>query len=270
MTDVRPVKDVQKLVWSLGDYREIARQAEPTAVAMVEACGVGPRMQVLDVAAGTGNVAVAAARRGARVVASDLTPKMLQWGRERSAAEDLAIEWVEADAEDLPFDDGRFDVVVSTFGAMFAPRPQVVAAELFRVVRSGGVVGLANWTPQGFLGRQIDLSSSYAPAPPRPGGPPSPLLWGEPEVVRARLAELAASVQIQPWTAPVRFVSKEAAREFYERNHGPLIALRNMLSPERYGALLAELEGLVDQFNRATDGTVAIEAEYLLVVASKP
>jgi SAM-dependent methyltransferase len=270
VTDVQPMKDLQKLMWSLGDYREIARQAEPTAVAMVEACGVEPGMQVLDVAAGTGNVAVAAARRGARVVALDLTPRMLQWGRERSAAEGLAIEWVEADAEDLPFEDGRFDVVASSFGAMFAPRPQVVAAELFRVVRSGGVVGLASWTPRGFLGRQIELSSGYAPAPPGPEGPPSPLLWGKPEVVRARLAELAASVQIQPGMAPVRFASKEAAREFYERNNGPLIALRNLLPPERYGALLAELEGLVEQFNQASDGTVAIDAEYLLVVARKP
>jgi SAM-dependent methyltransferase len=270
VTDVQPLKDVQKLMWSLGDYREIARQAEPTAAALVEACGVEPGMQVLDVAAGTGNVAVAAARRGARVVASDLTPKMLQWGQERSAAEGLAIEWVQADAEDLPFDDGRFDVVVSTFGAMFAPRPPVVAAELFRVTRPGGVVGLANWTPQGFLGRQIELSSGYAPPPPGPGGPPSPLLWGEPEVVRARLADLAASVQIQPRMAPVRFASTQAAREFYERYNGPLIALRKLLPPERYGALLAELEGLVDRFNRATDGTVAIDAEYLLVVARKP
>lgn len=270
MTDVQPMKDIQRLMWSLGDYREIARQAEPVAVALVEACGVGPGMEVLDVAAGTGNVAVAAARRGARVVASDLTPRMVEWGRERSAAAGLDIEWVEADAEDLPFDDGRFDVVASTFGAMFAPRPQVAAVELFRVARSGGVVGLANWISQGFLGRQIAISSRYAPVPPGPGGPPSPLLWGEPEVVRARLADLAASVELQPRMAPVRFDSREAAREFRERYNGPLIALRNMLPPERYGALRTELDKLADQFNRATDGTVAIDAEYLLVVARKP
>jgi len=268
MTDVQPVKDIQKLMWSLGDYRELARQAEPAAVALVEACGVGPGMEVLDVAAGTGNVAVAAARRGARVVASDLTPRMVELGRERSAAEGLDIEWVEADAEDLPFDDGRFEVAASTFGAMFAPRPQVAAAELFRVVSSGGAVGLANWTPQGFLGRLIDISSGYAPAPP--GGIPSPLAWGEPGVVRQRLAELAVSVELQPRMAPIRFDSKEAAREFQERYNGPLITLRNILPPERYGALMTQLDQLTDQFNRATDGTVAIDAEYLLVVARKP
>ena len=268
MTEVQPIKDIQKLMWSLGDYREVARQAEPVAVALVEACGVGPGMEVLDVAAGTGNVAVAAARRGARVVASDLTPRMVELGRERSAAEGLDIEWVEADAEDLPFDDGRFDVAASTFGAMFAPRPQVAAAELFRVVSSGGTVGLANWTPQGFFGRLIEISAGYAPAPP--GGIPSPLLWGEPEVVRGRLADLAVSVELQPRMAPVRFDSKEAAREFQERYNGPLIALRNILPPERYGALMAQLDQLADQFNLATDGAVAIDAEYLLVVARKP
>jgi SAM-dependent methyltransferase len=268
VADVQPVKDIQKLMWSLGDYREVARQAEPTAVALVEACGVGPGMEVLDVAAGTGNVAVAAARRGARVVALDLTPRMVELGRERSAAEGLAIQWVEADAEDLPFDDGRFDVAASTFGVMFAPRPQVAAAELFRVVSSGGTVGLASWTPQGFFGRLIDISAGYAP--PRPEGIPSPLAWGEPEVVRARLAELAVSVEIQPRMAPIRFDSKQAARDFQQRYNGPLIALRNILPPERYDALLAQLDQLADQFNHATDGTVAIDAEYLLVVARKP
>jgi ubiquinone/menaquinone biosynthesis C-methylase UbiE len=124
MTEAQPMKDIQKLMWSLGDYQQLARQFEPTAVALVEACRIGPGMEVLDVAAGTGNVAVAAARQGARVVASDLTPRMVELGRERSAAEGLDIEWLEADAEDLPFEDGRFDVVASSFGAMFAPAPK--------------------------------------------------------------------------------------------------------------------------------------------------
>jgi ubiquinone/menaquinone biosynthesis C-methylase UbiE len=267
MTDAQPVKDIQKRMWSLGDYRELARQFEPTAIALVEACEVGPGMEVLEVAAGTGNLAVAAARRGARVVATDLTPRQVELGRERSAAAGLDIEWREADAEDLPFDDGRFDVAASTFGAQFAPRPQVAAAELFRVVRSGGTVGMANWTPQGYLGRQIDIASGYGPPPE---AIPSPLAWGEPEVVRERLGELAVSVELQPRMAPTRFDSKQAAREFQERYNGPLIALRNTLPPERYAALMTDLDQLVDQFNRATDGTVAIDVEYLLVVARKP
>jgi ubiquinone/menaquinone biosynthesis C-methylase UbiE len=268
MTDAQPVKDSQKRMWSLGDYRELARPFEPAAVALVEACGIGPGMEVLEVAAGTGNLAVAAARRGARVVASDLTPRMVELGQQRSAAEGLDIEWREADAEDLPFEDGRFDVVASTFGAQFAPRPRVAATELFRVVRSGGLVGLANATPQGHLGRLIHLAFGYAPAPP--SGIPSPLAWGEPEVVRERLGELAGSVELQAQMAPIRFASRQAAREFQERYNGPVIALRNTLPPERYSALLTELDQLTDQFNQATDGTVAIDAEYLLVVARKP
>jgi ubiquinone/menaquinone biosynthesis C-methylase UbiE len=268
VTDAQPVKDIQKLMWSLGDYRELARPFEPAAVALVEACGIGPGMEVLEVAAGTGNLALAAARRGARVVASDLTPRMVELGQQRSAAEGLDIEWGEADAEELPFEDGRFQVAASTFGAMFAPRPQLAAAELFRVVSSGGTVGMANWTPQGYLGRQIEIAAGYAPPPP--GEIPSPLAWGEPEVVRERLAGLAGSVELQPQMVPTRFDSKQAAREFQERYNGPLIALRNSLPPERYAALMGHLDELVDQFNQATDGTVAIDVEYLLVVARKP
>jgi ubiquinone/menaquinone biosynthesis C-methylase UbiE len=192
---------------------------------------------------------------------------MVELGQQRSA-EGLDIEWREADAEDLPFEDGRFDVAASTFGAQFAPRPQVAAAELFRVVRSGGTVGMANWTPQGYLGRQIEIASGYGPPPP--AEIPSPLAWGEPEVVRERLGELAGSVELQSRMVPMRFDSKQAAREFQERYNGPLIALRNMLPPERYAALMTQFDELVDQFNRATDGTVAIDVEYLLVVASKP
>ncbi len=267
MTEVQSLKDGQRRVWSLGDYREVARRGEPAAVALVEACGVGSGMEVLDVAAGNGNVAVAAARRGARVVALDLTPRMVELGRERAAAEGLDIAWVEADAEALPFGDGRFDVVASAFGAMFAPRPEVAAAELFRVVRSGGVVGLTSWTPQGFFGRMATIVSRYAPV--APGRIASPLLWGEPEVVRGRLGQLAASAELQPRTLLLRFASKAAARESQEHSNGPLIALRTALPPERYGALRAALDELLDQFNQANDETVAIDAEYLLVVARK-
>jgi hypothetical protein len=127
---------------------------------------------------------------------------------------------------------------------------------------------MANWTPQGYLGRLIDISASYAPAPPE--AIPSPLAWGEPEVMRERLGDLAVSVELQPRMAPTRFASKQAALEFQERHNGPLIALRNTLPPERYDALMTDLDQLTDQFNRATDGTVAIDAEYLLVVARKP
>jgi Methyltransferase domain len=220
------------------------------------------------VAAGTGNLAVAAARRGARVVASDLTPRMVELGRERSAAEGLDIEWREADAEDLPFEDGRFDVAASTFGAMFAPPPPDRSGRAVPGGPRGRHGGHGEHAPQGYLGRLIATAFSYGPPPP--AGIPSPLLWGEPEVVRERLGELAGSVGLQPRMVPTRFASKQAARAFQERYNGPLIALRNMLPPERYAALMTQFDELVNQFNQARDGTVAIDVGYLLVVASKP
>lgn len=164
-------------------------------------------------------------------MALDLTPRMLELGRAGSAAEGLDIEWVEGDAEELPFDDDGFDVAASSFGVMFAPRPELAAAELFRVVGSGGTVGLANMTPQGYLGRLIAIASSYAPAPLE--GLPPPLLWGEPEVMRERLEDLAESVEIQTRMTPMRFESKQATLEFHERYNGPLIALRSALPRDR-------------------------------------
>ncbi|MFB3739478.1 MAG: class I SAM-dependent methyltransferase, partial [Candidatus Velamenicoccus archaeovorus] len=151
--DLEELKRGASTMWGLADYRPIARAIFPDAVALVEACGIRPGMAVLDVAAGTGNLAVAAARRGARVVACDFSPRMVEWGKARTAEEDLAVEWHVADAEALPFEDGRFDVVGSAFGAMFAPRPDVAAAELFRVAKGGGLVAMANWTPEGYSGR---------------------------------------------------------------------------------------------------------------------
>ena len=153
------LKQTTKAVWSLGDYRPIARLLEPAAHELVQACRIGAGQDVLDVAAGNGNCALAAARRGAWVVASDLTPALVQLGRARTQAAGLAIGWVEADAEQLPFAAGRFDCVTSVFGAMFAPRPEVVAAELFRILRSGGILGMANWTPKSFGKQLVDVAA---------------------------------------------------------------------------------------------------------------
>ncbi len=172
------MKDAMKWMWSLGDYRELAERLEPHAEALAAACGIRPASEVLDVAAGNGNFAAAAARRGARVTACDLTPRMVALGRERSQAEGLAIQWLEADAEDLPFPDDRFEVVASVFGAMFTPQPERVAAELFRVARPGGRVAMANYADSGFLGRISELLAGYAP--PRPAEMASPFAWGDP------------------------------------------------------------------------------------------
>lgn len=190
------------MLWSLGDYRLTATVLEPEAHALVARSGIRAGFEVLDVAAGNGNFAIAAARAGARVVATDLTPRMVEWGRERSAADGLAIEWLEADAELLPFADGRFDVVGSTFGAQFAPRPDVVARELSRVIKPGGLVAMANWTAEGFSGKLSALTTSYAP--PAPMKLPSAMEWGDPGEVRRRFLGLASSVEVERRAARVR------------------------------------------------------------------
>jgi ubiquinone/menaquinone biosynthesis C-methylase UbiE len=266
MADVSDIKDRARIVWSLGDYRELAQKTEPAAEALVEACGVSEGQEVLDVAAGNGNFAVHAARRGARVVATDLTPQMLELGRDRSEAEGLEIEWVLADAEDLPSDDGRFDCAGSVFGAMLAPRPEVAAAELFRVVKPGGVVGMANWTSESYIGRQMAISSRYVP---NPEGVPPASQWGVEGLVRERFGDMAASVEAERRTVEWRFGSAEEMKDWFEQNAGPAVAARQFLPPEQYERLTADLTELVGELNRADDGSVLLESEYLLVVARK-
>jgi len=255
------------MMWSLGDYRQMADRLAAAAEELAEYCEIAPGMEVLDVAAGTGNFALAAARRGARVTAADLTPQMIEWGRARSAAEGVDIEWLEADAEDLPLPEDVFDVVGSTFGAMFAPRPEVGAGALFRVAKPGGLVAMANWTEDGFVGRFQQLLGRYLPPPPVKVA--SPELWGNADEVRRRLASLASSVDVRPARLRLEFESVEAGRDVLERNSGPQIALRRMLDDERYRQLLDEALRLVEELNQAYDGRLVMESGYLLVRARK-
>ena len=221
-------------------------------------------MRVLDVAAGDGNAAVEAARAGADVVASDFAPLQVEQGRARTAAEGLAIEWVEADAEELPFEDGSFDAALSVFGAMFAPRPERVAAELFRVVRPGGVVGMANWRAEGFQAGFFDILRRYRP--PEPEGVPQSALWGDEAVVRERFGPHAADLRVEPAAVKWRFESLQAMAEFFQSSmpRPPV-----QLSDERRAALAGEMFELVQRHNRAPDGSVDIDAAYSVVVARK-
>jgi SAM-dependent methyltransferase len=220
-------------------------------------------MRVLDVAAGDGNAAVEAVRAGAQAVASDFAPLQVEQGRARTESEGVDVEWVEADAEDLPFAEAEFDAVTSVFGAMFAPRPERVAAELFRVVRPGGTVAMANWRPEGFQARFFETLDRYRG--PAPEGVPSPSQWGVEETVRERFGPYAADITIAPAAVPWRFESVEAmARFFQESSPRP-----SSVPEERRADLLAELRALVDEFNRGEDGAVAIDAAYSLVVARK-
>jgi SAM-dependent methyltransferase len=262
-----PMKELVKGLWSLGDYREIAPLLQPAADALAQACRIGPGQRVLDVAAGTGNLAAAAARLGARVTACDLTPQMVGWGRERTAGEGLEVEWREADVESLPFEDGRFDVVVSTFGAMFAPRPEVAAAELFRVAAPGATVALASWASDGFTGRYAAITATYAPPPPV--ALPSAFLWGDPDEVRRRLGPHAASVESERRSLWFEFDTVEGGREFWEGHNPAALALRTILPPERAADFREEGRRLMDELNRAGDGRLALESTYLLVLARK-
>jgi ubiquinone/menaquinone biosynthesis C-methylase UbiE len=265
MSDVEAVKQRQRQVWGLGDYPVIGRQLESAADALCDACAVSAGQEVVDVAAGDGNFAVACAREGASVVASDFTPRMVELGRARTEAEGYDVEWLEADAEALPFDDGRFDCAGSAFGAFLAPRPEVVAAELFRVVRPGGTVGLTAWTPEGFTGELLELGRRFSPPP---DDLPSPRDWGIEEIARSRLEGLASRVEAErrtlAWTAP----SVEAFAEQIETVPS-YVAARATLPEADFEELRRETLALAQRWNGAADGAMSAESEYLLVVARK-
>jgi SAM-dependent methyltransferase len=265
MDPVEQVKERIRESWALGNYGEIARVILPASQALVDACAISAGQEVLDVAAGNGNLALLAAREGAAVVASDLSPAQVELGRARTAEEGYDVEWLVADVEDLPFDDGRFDCAASVFGAMFAPRPEVAASEMFRVVKPGGTVGLAAWTPGGFQGEVFALGNRYVPMPE---GAPRGSMWGEEDIVRGRFGQLASSIEFERRSIRHEWDSPEGFFEF-SRNAGPTVARAQALSEEDRAAMKAEILGVIDKFNQASDGSVAIENEYLVTVARK-
>jgi ubiquinone/menaquinone biosynthesis C-methylase UbiE len=263
---VDQMKERSAEAWGLGDYARIAEIIRPVSRALVDACAISAGQEVLDVAAGNGNLTVLAGEEGASVVASDLAPAQVELGRSRTAAEGLDVEWVVADAENLPFEDDRFDCVASVFGAMFAPRPDRVASELFRVVKPGGTVGMANWGPYGSQGEFFALQNKYAP--PMPEGVLWPREWGVEEVVQERLGPYASSLQLTRETVRFAFDSLEHAMQTFG-SAGPSVVQRERLAPEQLQALATEARALIERHNKATDGTILLEPEYLQVVARK-
>ncbi len=256
-------------VWALGDYDRFARATVwGVGPELVEACAVEPGMRVLDVAAGTGNVALRAAEAGARVVACDVTPESLAVGAETSRKHGLQVEWVFGDAQALPFDDGEFDAVTSAFGAMFAPDHQAVADELVRVCRPGGTIGMANFTPGGAAGDFFGVLAPYLPAPPE--GAPSPLLWGDETHVRALFGDGASSLELTPRVVVER--SAGGPREycdFYRETFGPAVAAY-AAAGDAADALDRAFLGFATGLNRgAPDGPSEFPYEYLLVVARR-
>lgn len=253
-------------MWALGDYPAVARLLEPAAVSLADACDIQPGTRVLDVATGTGNFALAAAERGGVVTACDLTPHMIELARARAEAEGRDIEWLIDDAEHLSFPDGAFDLVASTFGAMFAPRPELVAAELLRVSREGGLIAMANYSWEGFLGGMAKLFARYSTR--LPFDLPSPFEWGDPEVV-ARLLRPARDLQVRPGRLTWAFTSVDEALDFWEATNPPTIALKATVPPERYAGFRRDARQLMEDLNSYHDGRVELNSSYVTVLARR-
>jgi ubiquinone/menaquinone biosynthesis C-methylase UbiE len=261
--DLKALKSRQQGAWSSGDYAVVGTTLQIVGETLCEALDVRAGQKVLDVAAGNGNVALAAARRWCDVIASDYVSVLLERAQERAAAERLAIEFREADAEALPFEDASFDVVVSTFGVMFTPDQESAADELLRVCKSGGKIGLANWTPDGFIGQLFKTIGKHVAPPP---GAKSPALWG----TRARIVDLfephAASIETTPRNFVFRYRSPAHWIEVFKSFYGPLLKTFAALEPAAQAALQRDLMALIDRFNRSGDATMVVPSEYLEVV----
>jgi SAM-dependent methyltransferase len=255
-------------MWSQGDYPALALLLEPYARQLADACKIQAATEVLDVAAGTGNFAVAAAERGAKVTACDMTPRMIKLGRARTAGAGLPIEWVEGDAEALPFSDSAFDLVTSVFGAMFAAQPDLVVCELLRVCRGGGTVAMANYNREGFLGGMAALFERYS-SRRLAVDLPSPFDWGDEDVVRMRFRPYASRVDVEPGTITWTFDSVDAALKFWERTNAPTIALRMTVEPGQYAAFQRNARQLMHDLNSAAGQGVELRSAYVKVLAVK-
>src|SRR6186997_2993185 len=250
--ELEALKARQQAAWSSGDYAVVGTTLQIVGEQLCETLDLRAGQSVLDVAAGNGNVTLAAARRGGEVTSTDYVPALLERGRARAAAEGLSIVMQEADAEALPFADASFDVVVSTFGVMFTPNQDKAAAELIRVCKPGGKIGLANWTPDGFIGQLFKTLGKYMPPP---AGVKSPALWG----TQARLAEMfasAASIDAQPRMFVFRYKSPQHFLDVFRTFYGPMHKAFGALEGQKQDALAADLIALVGEFNRADDGTM--------------
>lgn len=266
-TDIDGLKARAKATWMAGHYARIAEATASAANEFIARRHLKPGVRLLDVACGSGNLCIPAAKAGAAVTGVDIAPNLLADARSRAARESVDIAFDEGDAEQLPYQDGAFDIIVSMFGAMFAPRPAFVARELARVCRPGGEIVMANWTPTGFIGELFKVTGKHV-APP--AGVPSPLQWGDEAVVRERLDRYVTDIQSTRLTATLVFPFSVADTiEFYRVNYGPTLRAFAALSDTGQAALRRDLESLYEQHNVATDGTTNIAAEYLEVVAAR-
>jgi ubiquinone/menaquinone biosynthesis C-methylase UbiE len=266
-SEMAALKTRLRATWIAGDFGQIAKAYTTEAEDFVNRLNLKAGTKVLDVACGTGNTALPAARAGADVTGVDIAPNLIEQAREKAKLEGLNAKFDEGDAEALPYADASFDVVITMFGAMFAPRPELVAAELKRVCRPGGFIAMANWTPSGFLGQMFKIIASHVTPP---AGMPSPMMWGVEENVRERLGEgiskLETKLQNLKFTFP--FSPAEVVEQF-RIYYGPTQKAFGTLDESKQAALRKELEQLWTANNQATDGTTEVEAQYLEVIATR-
>jgi 2-polyprenyl-3-methyl-5-hydroxy-6-metoxy-1,4-benzoquinol methylase len=265
--DFEQLKQRMRGAWMAGDFGQIARYSAKSAEVFVDRLKIQPGARVLDVACGTGNLAIPAARKGAQVWGIDIATNLLEQARERASAEGLAAVFEAGDAEQLPHPDAHFDLVMSMFGAMFAPRPELVAAELARVCRPGGTMAMANWTPQSFVAKLFAVGNRYLPPPE---GLPAPVLWGDEHAVRQRLGPYASEIRTNRRMADLDypFAPREVV-EFFSQYFGPTKSALARLPADAQAAYMADLENLWRDHNEGAEGHTAVHAEYLEVIATR-
>jgi ubiquinone/menaquinone biosynthesis C-methylase UbiE len=264
--DLKALKVRQQGAWSSGDYAIVGTTLQIVGEQLCEALDIRAGQKVLDVAAGNGNATLAAARRWCDVVSTDYVPSLLARGRNRAAAEGLSIRFEEADAEALSFADASFDAVVSTFGVMFTPDQDKAAAELLRVCRSGGKIGLANWTPEGFIGQVFKTLGKHLPPP---AGAKSPALWGTEARINEMFGPSAASIKAERRNFTFRYRSAEHFLDVFKNYYGPMLKAFAALDAANQQGLQNDLMALVGRMNRAEDGTMVAPGEYLEIVIVK-
>jgi ubiquinone/menaquinone biosynthesis C-methylase UbiE len=256
-------KTRQRAVWAAGEYGVFSERIADVGELVVERAGIEPGMSVLDVACGTGNTTIPAARKGARVTGLDLVPKLLEEGKAKAEAAGLEIDWVEGDAEELRFEDGRFDRVLSTFGHMFAPRHRRTADELARVCRESGAIVTAAWTPEGTVGATQRAGASYLPPPPDYASPPS--MWGSEEHVRELFGEVANGFEFERHVNWVEAESVEAFADFFIERFPTMVVAQAMLG-DRFAELREKIVAIWRDANEADDGSLRLQQEYLLSI----
>ena len=259
------LKTKLRATWMAGDFGEIAKSYAKGAEEFVQSLNLKPGMRVLDVACGTGNLALPAARLGAIVTGVDIASNLVEQARANAKREGLTVQFDEGDAENLPYEDASFDAVITMFGAMFTPRPELTAAELKRVCRPGGLIAMANWTPTGFIGQMFKIVGSHVPPPP---SMPSPIQWGIEDVVRERLSQGVSNLDTSRQS--LRFIypfAPDQSVDYFRRYYGPAQQAFNALDENGKNALQRDMEQHWTKYNEATDGTTNVPSEYLKVIA---